>query len=225
MQLNANLQADAPRTSNSPVLVDLCGTLIAENTTNGFIDRWLELSAWRRRVRSLSGRKRIVSVIALRGLPRQYLKEEAAKYVRDRLANHCNPLVLEAVRSAQSHGSAVYLATASLDCIANAVREQLRLDGVVTARLGYDRHDRCTGFFALDITGRKLRHLRRLLSEETLRRATVYTDNREDLDLLRIAAHPHFLGGRDDLTGLPETEAVRFRFLPAVMPKGGYATR
>lgn len=221
MQLNANSRTDA----NSPLLVDLCGTLIAENTTNGFIDRWLELPAWRRRIRSLFGGKRIVSVLALCGLRKQYLEEEAARYVRDRLANHCNPLVLEAVRSAQNRGTAVYLATASLDCIANAVREQLRLDGMVTARLGYDSHDRCMGFFALDTTGRKLLHLRRLISEDALRRATVYTDNREDLELLRIVEHPHFLGNRDVLAGLPEAEATRFRFLPAVMPKGGYATR
>lgn len=224
MQLSTAMQ-DVPAASNEAVVVDLCGTLIAENTTNGFIDRWLELSTWRRRVRSALGGKRIVSVAALRGLTRRYLEEEAAKYVRDRLANHSNPLVLEAVRSAQSRGSAVYLATASLDCIANAVREQLRLDGVVTARLGYDRRDRCTGFFAVDTTGRKLRHLGRILSEDALRQATVYTDNREDLELLRTVAHPHFLGNRNDLPQLREAEAARFRFLPAVMPKGGYATR
>lgn len=225
MQLNADLQADAPPTSNPPLLVDLCGTLIAENTTNGFIDRWLGLPAWRQRVRSVLGGKRIVSVVALRGLTRHLLEEEAAKYVRDRLANHSNSLVLDAIRSAQGRGSAVYLATASLDCIANAVRDQLRLDGVVTAKLGYDRRNRCTGFFALDTTGRKLRHLRQILSDEALRQATVYTDNREDLELLRTVAHPHFLGNRNDLAGLPEAEAVRFRFLPAVMPGGGYATR
>lgn len=212
-------------TPNTPLLVDLCGTLIAENTTNGFLDRWLKLSPSRRRVRSLFGGRRIVSVTALRGLDRQFLEQEAAEYVRDRLAHHSNPLVLEAIRSAQSSGAAIYLATASLDCIANAVREQLRLNDVVTARLGYDRRERCTGFFALDTTGRKLQHLRQLLSEKAIRQATAYSDNSEDLDLLRIVAHPHYLGSRHDLVGLADNDAIRFRFLTPVMPKGGYATR
>lgn len=211
--------------SNAPLVVDLCGTLIAENTTNGFLDHWLKLSPARQRIRSLLGGRRIVSVTALRGLSRQFLEQEAAEYVRDRLAHFSNPVVIEAIYAAQSRGAAVYLATASLDCIANAVREQLRLIGMVTARLGYDRRDRCTGFFSLDTTGRKLQHLRQVLSEEALRQATVYSDNREDLDLLRIVAHPHYLGSRHDLIGLSNNDAIRFQFLTPVMPKGGYATR
>jgi HAD superfamily phosphoserine phosphatase-like hydrolase len=212
-------------TPNAPLLVDLCGTLIAENTTNGFLDRWLKLSPSRRRVRSLLGGRRIVSVTALCGLSRQFLEQEAADYVRDRLNRFSNPVVTEAIYAAQSRGSKVYLATASLDCIANAVRKQLGMDGVVTARLGYDRHDRCTGFFSLDTTGRKLQHLRQLLSEEALHQATVYSDNREDLELLRVVSHPHYLGRRHDLIGLTDADAGRFRFLAPVMPKGGYATR
>ena len=212
-------------TPEAPLLIDLCGTLIMENTTNGFIDTWLDLSKWRRRLRSIFGGRRIVSVVALRGLTRHYLEEEAAGFVRDRLANHSNLVVMEAIREARNRRSPIYLATASLDCIALAVQSQLGLDGVVTARLGYDHYDRCTGFFSLDTTGRKLIHLRRLLTDEMLRKSTIYSDNREDLDLLRIAAHPYFLGNRNDLSGLSDAEAARVQFLPTVMPKDGYATR
>lgn len=210
---------------NAPFIVDLCGTIIAENTTNGFLDKWLKLSPWRRRLRSIFGGRRMVSVLALRGLSREYLEREAEAYVRDRLANHSNPTVIEAMRAARDGGAAIYLATASLDCIATAVQVQLQLYGAVAARLGYDRHGRCTGFFALDTTGRKMTHLRRLLSGDMLRQATVYTDNREDLDLLRIAAHPHFLGNRSDLAGLSDPEAARIQFLPTVLTEDHYAAR
>lgn len=206
-------------TSNTsdPLIIDLCGTLIAENTTNGFVDTWLDLSKWRRRLRALSRGKRPVSVLALRGFTRKGLESEAESYVRDRLANCANPVVLDAIRAAQNQGSRVYLATASLDCIAIAVQSQLRLDGLVTARLGYDRSSRCTGFFAADTTGHKLQHLHTLLTEEELRRATLFTDNREDLDLLRNTANPYFFGRRGDLTRLTNEEVSRIQFLPPVM--------
>ncbi|HTV06941.1 MAG TPA: HAD-IB family phosphatase [Acidobacteriaceae bacterium] len=210
---------------HAPLVVDLCGTLIAENTTNDFIDNWLHLSPWRRRLRSLSRGKRPVSVLALRGLTRQVLETEATNYVRDRLASRANLMVIEAIGAARIQGANIYLATASLDCIANAVRNQLRLDGVITAQLGYDRRGRCTGFFAVDTTGRKLRHLHRLLTEEQLRQATLYTDNREDLELLRYVAHPRFLGARCDLARLTNEEADRIEFLPTIMPEIGNAVR
>ena len=200
---------------NSPslLIVDLCGTIIVENTTNAFLDRWLLKQGWRHTLRRLLGGKRPVSVLALRGIPKAHLYEQAELYVENRLSTLFNPAPLDAIRQAQRRGTPVYLATASLDPIAAAVAKQLRLNGVVCSRLGYDRRGRCTGLFASDVTGRKLQHLRRIIPENLLRNATVYTDNREDLDLLRICAAPHFLGRRPALSRLSDGELARIQFL------------
>ncbi|HEY1804605.1 MAG TPA: haloacid dehalogenase-like hydrolase [Terracidiphilus sp.] len=195
------------------MIVDLCGTIIAENTTNGFLDSWLLKQGWRRRVRHVLGGKRPFSVLALRGLAKSLLYEEADLYVQDRLSTLVNPAPVRAIREAQSHGDPVYLATASLDPIAAAVARQLQLDGVITSRLDYDRHNRCSGLFALDVTGHKLAHLRGMLPETLLRAAAVYTDNCEDRDLLRICARPHFLGKPNTLSGLSDAELARISFL------------
>jgi len=208
------------------LIVDLCHTLIAENTTKAFLDAWLLRDGWRQRLRkTILGRKRPTFVLALRGLPKSFLYEQADAYVRDRLARLSNPEPLSAVVRAQSLGIPVYLATASLDPIAVAVTNQLKLDGAVYSRLGYDRHGRCTGLIALNVAGKKLAHLRRMLPESQLREAAVYTDNVEDVDILRTAQHPHFLGERGDLSKLSETELARITFHSKPLEGGLCATR
>jgi phosphoserine phosphatase len=198
-----------PDQSPTLLIVDLCHTLIAENTTNAFLDGWLIRDdwRWRRRLRrSILGRKRPVSVLGLRGLPKAFVYERAEAYVRDRLARLSNPEPLNAIRCAQSANIPVYLATASLDPVAVAVKHQLKLDGAVYSRLEYDRRGSCTGLFAQDVTGKKLACLRRLLPESQLRGASVYTDNVEDVDIIRIALKPHFLGERRSLARLSDAE-------------------
>lgn len=203
------------RTDNphEPLIVDLCGTIIAENTTNGFLDCWLLKPGWRRAIRAVLGGKRPTSVLALRGLTKTLLYEEAEEYVHDRLTTLSNPEPLRAINDAQDRGAPVYLATASLDPIAAAVAKHLQLDGVVSSQLGYDRHNRCTGLFTLDVTGKKLAHLRKIVSETQLRKATVYTDNSEDRDLLRTCAFPYFLGKQAALPGFSDAELSRITFL------------
>ena len=208
------------------LIVDLCHTLIAENTTKAFLDDWLIRGGWRQRLRrSILGRKRPTCVLALRGLPMSFLYEQADAYVRDRLARLSNPEPLSAVLHANSRGIPVYLASASLDPIVVAVKEQLKLNGAVHSRLGYDRRGCCTGFFALDVTGKKLANLRRLLPESELRRSAVYTDNVEDVDILRMAQRPHFLGERDALTKLSEAELTKITFLAKPTQRSLSATR
>jgi phosphoserine phosphatase len=142
------------------------------------------------------------------------LYEEAEHYVRNRLSTLINPAPVHAIGEAQSKGIPVYLATASLDPIATAVARQLRLDGVVCSRLGYDRRGFCTGLFALDVTGRKLAHLRQMVPGTLLEEATVYTDNREDLDILRASTRAYFLGDRLALPSLSPHDLAKITFLP-----------
>lgn len=212
--------------SYSLLIVDLCHTLIAENTTKAFLDDWLIRDGWRQRLRkSILGRKRPTFLLALRGLSKQFLYEQADDYVRDRLSRIANPEPLDAVSHAQKRGLPVYLASASLDPIAAAVARQLSLNGVVSSRLKYDTRDLCAGFMALNVTGKKLAHLRLILTDSQLRDSAVYTDNIEDTDILRAAKYPHFLGDRNSLSKLSEAELGKITFLPNPLTRDLYATR
>lgn len=189
------------KTGHQPaaLIVDLCGTLILENTTNAFLDEWLPLHGWRRALRRLSRGKRPISVLALRGLSRRFLYQQAASYVRERLRSRSNSIVVAAIAEARRLRIPTYLATASIDPVAFAVGEQLQLEGVVCSRLRY-HEDRCSGVFAIDVTGSKLAHLRRIVPDSLLSGSVVYTDNREDTDLMQAAAMAYFFGSEAALS-------------------------
>jgi phosphoserine phosphatase len=151
------------------------------------------------------------------GLSREYLYSRAEQYVEDRIERFGNPVVLRAIREAQSVGTPVYLATASLDPIAHAVTRQLGFTGVVCARLRYcGKNKLCAGVFAWDTTGKKLKNLQTIVPLLLLQHATVYTDNWEDVDLLRVAKCVYFYGERQDLPSLTSREIHKITFLARV---------
>ncbi|MBZ5641216.1 MAG: haloacid dehalogenase-like hydrolase [Acidobacteriia bacterium] len=212
----------------SALIIDLCGTLICEDTTRGFLRR-LPLRNWRRVLRRVGFTRslailsrfarrdiaRNVLVFVTRGFHQDYLYGQAAAYVQERLARASNFSVRDAITRAQIAGTSVYLATASLDMVASAVVDQLRLDGMVCSRLGYDDRGICNGRFSVDVTGKKWDYLNAEIPSDGLRAPTVYTDNPEDFDLIRNAQRVYFYGDPSQLSGLPPNELTKILFLPA----------
>lgn len=204
------------------LVVDLCGTLITENTTHAFL-RGLSLRGTARFCSALglspaiswwdgvTGRSsgRGLQVFGLKGLSRTLLYEEGSKYVRSRLQTHANSKVLEAVREAQRRSVFVYLATATLDPIADAVVKELSLTDMVCSRLDYDRDGICSGRLAVDLLGQKWHALSHLIPSHD-RELVVYTDNPDDTDLMEQASHVYYIGNKEAVRTLP---LAKFTFI------------
>jgi hypothetical protein len=183
------------------LVVDLCGTLILENTTREFV-RSLRLSMSATLLRGFA-LSRVAGVLGnltgcdlsrpllircLRGHSKSGIEAAARDYVRRALAEKNNHHLLLEIHRAKLEHREVYLATASLAAIAIAVVHELQLDGYVASELAYEADDICTGQFALDSTGNKWNLL--LSRFPVFRNAdmTVMTDNPEDHDLMRHAS-------------------------------------
>ena len=193
------------------LVVDLCGTLITENTTHAFL-RWLSLRGAARfysgvglspAVSLLDSKTgwniaRRLQVFSTQGMSRALLYEEGLEYVRNRLKTHVNARVLGDIREAQRRSVPVYLATSTLDPIADAVFKELELTNMVCSQLEFDSSGICTGRLALDLLGKKWRALSRLVSDED-RELVVYTDNPEDTDLMEQASHVFYVGKRESV--------------------------
>lgn len=189
------------------VIADLCGTLILENTTHGYLASLPfspYLVARNRLLRSrlgqmanrLAGRDfaREQLVRSLRGWSIEELTRSAQSYVQAAMAERISVPVRDALLEARRNGSRIYLATSSLQPIAEAVVQMLALDGYIATTLEFDRSGRCTGKILNDVTANKWRTLCRTFPEIRSAEITVYTDNPEDTDLKQVAKVFHYLG-------------------------------
>jgi phosphoserine phosphatase len=191
------------------LIVDLCGTLVCEDTTRGFV-KSLRLRGWRyavvrfgdaaavRKASSLFRRdfSRRLVIYALRGIPRCSLESAAREYVEKIIGESLNRRVAEAVNAEMASGGAVFLATASLELVAQEVGRRFGLSGVVSSRLGYDSTGRCTGKLVVDLTGKKWGCLSSAFPNLLQGRVAVYTDNPDDSDLMGKATEVWFIAPR-----------------------------
>ncbi|HFE39421.1 MAG TPA: haloacid dehalogenase-like hydrolase [Gammaproteobacteria bacterium] len=210
----------------STLIIDLCGTLIHENTTHGFI-RWLALGGWQGHLHRLamsrmvgwistfSNRdlRRQMLIRGLKGASRDNLYQQAGAYIRYALHNNSNEAVLDAIVSASARGDRIYLATATLDPVAYAVTEALSMDGFVSARLRYRQGRTCEGRLAMDTTGNKWDSLVERFSLTNNDSILFYTDNEEDIDVMKIAKHTYFLGERGAFNRLSSSLGGRISLL------------
>lgn len=210
------------------LIVDLCGTLVRENTTHGFVRRLPLPMLTRLRVSAVlshlggslyrrSGidvRSRVL-IPALRGLHSEVLRDCAVAYARDCLTQHNNPIVLRAVQQARASGAKIILATASLDPIAAAFCDILQLDGFVSARLAFDSRNVCLGFLAQDTTGQKLKYVCEQFGTNIRDRFDVFTDNSEDVDLMTAAQQAYFIGHARMLPAVAGSVRARITCLSA----------
>lgn len=188
------------------VLVDLCGTLLRENTTLGFVSH-----ACPRGARSLLCRlagvrpvarlstvtgydlSRRLLLLALRGRTRSDLHQAAAGYTAKALARLVNCKVLVEIKRAQSQSCKVLLATASIEPVACEVSRALDLDGFVSSSLAY-RGGVCTGRLEEDLLGNKWQALVRDHGLRETDEVSLYTDNDDDLDLFARVKKVYFVG-------------------------------
>lgn len=188
----------------SLLIVDLCGTIVRENTTHEFLralDR--DEGRWRRSallsrgglafgnlLPALDHRGRLVA--SLRGIERGELQRQASVYAHDALRRAARVNLLERIRANPD----VVLASASIDVVVAAFASALNIPRWVATQLQYDASGRCTGTIQLDATGRKRVLVERLLGQALCGHAVV-TDNLEDEDLRPGAATFQLLNVRD----------------------------
>jgi phosphoserine phosphatase len=186
--------------------MDLCGTVILQNTTRDFVAylnlstpqkllRWFALGRMcgtmqRFGVRDLS---RTLLVRCLSGFTREDLYFAAEQYVQYRLSTSANMNILSIIKQEKVNNSQVYLATASLDPIATAVKHALCLDGAVSSILKYNENQVCCGGLQFDCTGRKWSVLTEYVPKLNEAFVVVYTDNTEDVDLKEAADEFYFV--------------------------------
>lgn len=189
------------------IIVDLCGTLILENTTHGYLKSLPFPFHITLRNRLLQGRvglianqatgrdvSREMQIGALRGWPQKRLAEHAQSYVRRAVEEKVSVSIQRELVKARQEGASIYLATCSLEPIAEAVVDTFSLDGYVASKLEFDSMKRCTGRLSMDVTGIKWRTLCDQFPEIESAEITVYTDNSEDADLMDAATSLHYFG-------------------------------
>lgn len=189
------------------LIVDLCGTLILDNTTQAFL-RVLAHTPWLRvRNRLLVGRlgayanriagedlARKLLIGSLKGRSSNEVELRAKAYVRNALSARGSDFVIRVIKAAQSDRVDVYLATASIEPIAIAVVNELNLTGYVSTQLEKNADGTLTGRIASDTTGKKWKELTSKHPDLDGAEISVYTDNVEDTDLRAVAEKFVFLG-------------------------------
>jgi phosphoserine phosphatase len=186
-------------------IFDVCDTLFSTNTTLGFLRFHAERSSDGRMPAALArwasrsspafylgaaahrllgwdlARARLLK--ALKGQPRSTLEEQAGAYVEQELASRMVQPVHERLNQHLERGDRVLLASSSLDLVIAPVAERLGVEWVASTLQFIG--GRCTGRLAPDLTGRKARATAALVGPTES--VHVYTDNRSDGDLLRLA--------------------------------------
>lgn len=190
----------------SVLVADICGTLVYENTTRGFL-AWLAKRGHRSFEIELALSKPVswVStktgfdigrrwlVWALRGTDQMWLRTEARSYASDALARRSRRSVVDVVRRHVVAGRSVVLASATLEPVAEAFQQALGASASVGSALAYDDCGRCQGTLQRDTTGRKWELLQPLLPSSSFQ-LSVYTDNHDDLDVMVHADRVIFFG-------------------------------
>lgn len=206
----SGVNASAAPGPGAMLVVDLCGTIVRDNTTHAFV-RAAGLAGWRGAcARALASRAglslghllpqgvhRALLCACLRGASRERLRASAARYCAAALDARARRSVLAEIEAARRAGTPVVLASASLDVVVEAFAARLGAAGFVASELAWDADGICLGGIARDATGRKLARLRErygLLPS----RLRVVTDNPEDADLLGAASDARFVRADDD---------------------------
>ena len=193
------------------VLVDFCGTVVDFHTSvefTRFVAQRMPTPHSRRveRAIALSHRLRVTGVLRhllprasvvkrmnaykLRGYSRGQLEALALRFYRERVRPRLVPPVMERIAAWRREGCRVWVVSGAYDLYIRHFVEEYGLDGFIATRLAYDG-DVCTGkFLGPDCMGReKVRAVKARLGTDVDVVAAL-SDSRDDLPLLRLAAHP-----------------------------------
>lgn len=212
-------------------IFDVCDTLYAANTTVAYldhlassgdhpavaraIDRWTSRrspSFWVGAVaHRLLGwdvaRERLVA--SLRGEARDTLEAAARDFAANVLPALVNAPLIDQLEAHRAAGDRVMLVSSSLDVVIAAIASRLGAE-FAASTLGF-RNGRSTGKIIRDVTGKKDDIVRDLDGVKPSH-LVVYTDNRTDLALVRLADRativiPH--GRRDEQWGGADVDTIR----------------
>lgn len=189
------------------LVVDLCGTLVLENTTHGFLKYlpanlggdWYRLMLLSRSGQAIGHffprvehRRRLIG--CLTGFKREWLEQQAGAYASVTLATKARTRVVRQVLAAPEQA---ILASASIDVVVAAFASLLGVSTWVATELDYDDAGRCTGRIKNEATGCKLRRLE-AKTGRSFSGFQLITDNPEDTDLMSIAGHVDFIDPHHD---------------------------
>lgn len=190
------------------ILVDVCGTLYAENTTAGFVRFaaragilrrtrrfWLLEQLRREPARKLviilgwiMGRDlfRLGYISCLAGATRIDLQVQAVEYVKALEARKTIAAVHDRLAQFVVDGWQPILVSNSLDVVVAAIADRKGYNWLASS-LGWCG-DVCTGDLTVDLKGRKLKAFEEAFGPCPAERLAVMTDNRSDSDLIDAAS-------------------------------------
>lgn len=182
-------------------IFDLCDTLYAENTTVGFLrfaskqepsiaqalGRWLDnplfflIGAVAQRLGRDLARERLIASLA--GLWKGRIEQLASAYAAQ-LEARGNAPIIRRLEEHRQQGDRVVIVSSSLAPVVEAIAARLGVAGHGST-LGFTPEGHCTGRITDDLTGAKPAIAGRLRGAGE--RMIVYSDNRTDEKLLRVA--------------------------------------
>lgn len=199
-------------TTRPPLLLDVCGTLYATNTSVAFLRHvslaspglrlsWFlgAIEAWiRRRLGSSPGDCMRARLRVLGGLGRDRIRALAAGFVDTLERDHPFPESLRRLDTALAEGRETWLVSATLEEILEAIAQRHPGVRILGSRLEY-RDGTCTGKYSSFLLEEgKYRELSRHLDPELIAASDFATDDlRADADLAERAGRVfHVEGGR-----------------------------
>ena len=193
-------------------MFDLCGTIVLENTTRGFVCfiykkyslKWFlaQIACGKvfARVNGMMGKDYSRKVLAklLGNMHREKLECYAKKYAEMALRKSGNFVVLSELGNERNKGACLILVTASVDPVAKAFGEALGFSYVFSSLLDY-KEKVCAGSLKKDILGCKAEVVKPILRQHGFSEIVVYTDNYDDDDLIDISTQSYFVGDVSEL--------------------------
>ena len=183
--------------SNKLVIFDICDTLFKCNTTfefvkfikkEGFIDQLLIRMLNNTFIRTLNviffrifkkDCLRWFIIISLRGYTYSDLKLYAKAFYQEVLEKEKRDFVHILLREFHSQNCELLLMSATVDVVAEEISKQLGVLKCISSTLNY-KNGLCTGTLKFDLLGKKEKYL-------NLEFDTIVTDNKSDLNLIKIA--------------------------------------
>lgn len=183
-------------------IFDICNTIFASNTTFDFLEFYLkDDKGYRRFVRMIKWTPvkfanavcfmafhrdlmRTFAIRFLKGKSKSELKSAATEFYGTYLKSRVHKPVLDLLEKYKARGMTIYLASATLDFLAEMIGEKLDVTGVFSSQLSY-RGDVCMGVMHNDWLGCKERNLK--AAGIPIEIASVVTDNLSDKKLINCA--------------------------------------
>ncbi len=173
--------------------VDLCFTIVKENTTFKFIKYVIQkegmtiqkilyalymskfFSVWQSIVKPTKYTRSKLLLKLLTGVKRDVIEDHAHEYAKNALSYNSRENVINKIKDAQECGVHVTILSASIDPVVKAFANILSTD-YICSTLAY-KNKLVTGTLKFDMTGQKSRYV------STALHTTMITDNFEDIEM------------------------------------------